>query len=197
MTHYYKDLVGWFKFRPAFDQIIALLPAKTPSTFVEIGLWMGRSTAYLGVEIVNAKKPVSVVAIDHFKGQPEITGWRAALIPESEATFRKNIAPVAEAMGNRFHLMVSDSVKASESFANDSVDVVWLDGAHDYPGVKADIDAWWPKLKLGGFMGGDDFIKCAGVKQAVEERFGRSPVIGAPFHWWLLRRRSDRVEFLA
>lgn len=197
MNHYFKDVGGWFKFRPAFDQILALLPAKKPSTFVEIGLWLGRSTAYLGVEILNQRKPVTVLAIDHFKGQQEITGWRADLVPESEATFRKNIEPVAAALGDRFRLIVSDSVAAATGVPDDSVDVVWLDAAHDYAGVKADIEAWWPKVRAGGFMGGDDFIKCEGVKQAVEERFGRSPA-ATPVHWWLLRRRDDgSVEFLA
>jgi predicted O-methyltransferase YrrM len=197
MPHFYKDVGGWFKFRPAFHQILSLLPQKTPSTFVEIGLWLGRSTAYLGVEIVNQKKPVTVIAVDHFKGQPEITGWRAALVPESEHTFRRNIAPVADALGERFRLVVADSVQAAAGVQDGSVDVVWLDAAHDYDGVRRDIEAWWPKLKLGGFMGGDDFIKCEGVKQAVEERFGRSSAAGGPLHWWLLRRLSDRVEFLA
>lgn len=190
MTHYYKDVEGWFKFRPAFDQILTALPKKQASTFVEIGLWMGRSTAYLGVEIVNAAKPVTLLAIDHFKGQPEIVGRRAALVADSEATFRRNIAPVADALGERFRLLVSDSVQAAETVPDDSVEVVWLDAAHDYDGVRRDIEAWWPKVRVGGFIGGDDFIKCVGVKQAVEERFRARPG-GPPCHWWLMRRRAD------
>lgn len=197
MTHYFRDIGGWFKFREAFDYLVAALPYDRPTTFVEIGLWLGRSTAYLGVEILNARKPVSILAIDHFKGQPEIIGWRAELVPESEASFRKNIAPVAEALGNRFRLLVSDSVAAAAAVPDNSVDVVWLDGAHDYEGVRNDINAWWPKVKVGGFIGGDDFIKCVGVKQAVLERFrGRSSVEDK--HYWLVRREpGGSVVFLS
>lgn len=38
-----------------------------------------------------------------------------------------------------------------------SLDLVYLDGAHDLRNVLADIDAWWPKLKRGGIFGGHDF----------------------------------------
>lgn len=195
MNHYFHELEGWFKFRPAFDHILAALP-RTPSTFVEIGLWYGRSTAYLGVEIVNSQKPVTLLAVDHFKGQPEIIGRRAALVADSETAFRRNIAPVADALGDRFRLLVSDSVQAAAAVPDDSVEVVWLDAAHHYEGVRAEIDAWWPKLRAGGFMGGDDFVKCEGVQQAVIERFG--PAASTPAkHYWLVRRRADdSVEFL-
>jgi hypothetical protein len=197
VNHFYKDIGGWFKFREAFDYLVAALPSDRPTRFVEIGLWMGRSTAYLGVEILNKNKPISILAIDHFKGQTEITGWRAALVPESEATFRKNIAPVAKALKDRFELLVSDSVAAAAHVPDDSVDVVWLDGAHDRDGVLKDIDAWWPKLKVGGFIGGDDFVKCIGVKEAVTERFGARAGI-ANTHYWLVKRNADgTVTFIA
>lgn len=197
MPHYYKTIGGWFRFRSAFDWLLAALPADRPSTFVEVGLWLGRSTAYLGVEILNSGKPISILAIDHFKGQSEIVGWRAELIADSEKNFRQNLAPVAKRLGPRFRLLVSDSVAAATAVLDDSVDVVWLDGAHDYAGVTADIEAWWPKVKVGGYIGGDDFTKCAGVGQAVTERFGLSAAIQPGHHYWLVQRReADGVRFL-
>lgn len=187
MQHYWKDVGGWFKFKAAFDRILAGLPADKPSTFVEIGLWLGRSTAYLGVEIINSGKPVRWIGIDHFNGQPEIVGWRAELVSQSHAMFLENTAPIAAKLQDRFRLLVSKSVPAAEQIPDDSVDVVWLDGAHDYSGVTADIQAWWPKLKVGGFIGGDDVIKCIGVREAVRDRFG-DEAAKANEHWWLLRR---------
>lgn len=191
MTHYYRDVQGWFKFRPAYDQLLAALPATTPSTFVEIGLWLGRSTAYLGVEILNQGKPVTILAIDHFKGQPEIIGWRAALVEGSEAAFRQNIATVAEALGPLFQLRVSDSVAAAAQVADDSVEVVWLDAEHSVEAVRADIEAWWPKVRVGGFIGGDDYRKCVGVRQAVLERWGIQRDLANHPHYWLMRRQPD------
>lgn len=52
------------------------------------------------------------------------------------------------------------------------VDMVFIDGAHDYAQVKADIEAWLPKtLKL---ICGHDYSHegFGGVRQAVDEIFG-------------------------
>ena len=39
----------------------------------------------------------------------------------------------------------------------------YLDGRHDYAGVKEDLQVWWPKLRPGGLLagekGGGDFSK--------------------------------------
>ena len=47
---------------------------------------------------------------------------------------------------------------ADADFQDDSLDFVYLDARHDYAGLKEDIDAWWPKLKLGGMLAGHDFV---------------------------------------
>lgn len=51
------------------------------------------------------------------------------------------------------------------------VDLVYLDGAHDYENVKLDIAAWWPLVRPGGILAGDDYDtqEHEGVIQAVLE----------------------------
>ena len=46
-----------------------------------------------------------------------------------------------------------------------------IDAGHDYNSVKKDIEEWWPKVKIGGVMGGDDYAysDTNEVKLAVEE----------------------------
>lgn len=47
---------------------------------------------------------------------------------------------------------------------------IYLDAAHDYASVKADIMAWWPKLASDGLMAGHDYDpQLPGVIQAVDE----------------------------
>jgi hypothetical protein len=51
------------------------------------------------------------------------------------------------------------------------LDWVHLDARHDYESVKADIKAWLPKVKSGGWLTGDDYDndKWPGVVSAVKE----------------------------
>lgn len=193
MPHYFETVDGWFPFKAAFDTIVADLPKDRPSTVVEVGTWVGRSTAYLGVEIVNSGKPATLVAVDHFKGAAEITTERrVAMVPESEAIFRRNLAPVANALGDRFRVLVSDSAAAASAFADGSCDVVWIDAAHDYDSVSKDLDAWWPKVRPGGLFAGDDIKKCPGVTQAVTERFSPSAAVGKTCYWMVRRLDEGR-----
>lgn len=57
----------------------------------------------------------------------------------------------------RVRLIEGYSVDASQQFRDNYVDCAYIDGNHSYPAVMADMDAWWPKVKIGGIMGGHDF----------------------------------------
>jgi len=61
--------------------------------------------------------------------------------------------------GDKISLIISDSVTASTLFTDTSLDWVHLDARHDYESVKADIEAWLPKVKTGGWLSGDDYDK--------------------------------------
>lgn len=190
MTHYWQTVDGWFNksVQAGFDRMIAALPADRPSTLVQVGTWMGRATAYVGVEIVNSGKPATLVAVDHFKGSAEMQFHaRGARVAESHAQFVEHAQPLVDALGDRFRLIVSDSAQAADHFDDGSVDAVWIDAAHDYEFVVADIDAWTPKVRRRGLIGGDDFDRrCPGVTQAVLERFGQAAVVPGAV-WWMVR----------
>jgi len=52
-----------------------------------------------------------------------------------------------------------------------SFDFVYIDAAHDYASIYADIQAWLPLVKVGGFIAGHDYMH--DVKRAVDQIFGR------------------------
>jgi hypothetical protein len=62
------------------------------------------------------------------------------------------------------------TVEAAKKFADGSIDFIWVDAGHEYDEVLADLQAWWPKLKAQGIIGGDDF-PMEGVERAVKEFF--------------------------
>lgn len=66
------------------------------------------------------------------------------------------------------------SISASKNFKDEYFDWVYIDADHDYNSVKEDIEHWYPKVKMGGFIGGHDYIdnntnNKKPVKRAVDE----------------------------
>ena len=49
------------------------------------------------------------------------------------------------------------SSKGANSFPLRYCDFIYIDGNHLYPFVKQDLDLYWPKVKHGGYLAGDDY----------------------------------------
>jgi predicted O-methyltransferase YrrM len=192
----WREIPGWFAFARAYDALVAALPADQPSTFVELGLWQGRSSAYLGDRILASGKPITYVGVDSFRWLDSPNNVKPTGFPDDyEPLFRGNLAPVAEALGARFRVLRGDSADSAASFAAESVDVVWIDADHETPAVLRDIDAWWPKLAPNGVMGGDDWA-FGSVQAAVRERFNgwahaANGEPGLAWPWWWVRKGAD------
>jgi hypothetical protein len=80
-----------------------------------------------------------------------------------------------------------DSVAAAHTFLNQSLDFVFINADHSYEGCAADIHAWLPKVKAGGWIGGHDYDNTDypgfGVKRAVDQAFGPAVELGENFCW--------------
>ena len=58
-------------------------------------------------------------------------------------------------------------------------DFIFIDAGHSYAAVKADIAAWRPKVREGGWFGGHDYHPAyTGVMRAVDEEFPERKLIG-------------------
>jgi hypothetical protein len=73
-----------------------------------------------------------------------------------------------------------DSLNAARLFSDGGLDWVHIDADHSYAACKADIEAWAPKVKIGGVVAGHDYTDMNsattvfGVKQAVNEYIQRN-----------------------
>jgi hypothetical protein len=60
--------------------------------------------------------------------------------------------------GDRAIIIRDLSVNASKLFQDESLDFIYIDAGHDKKSVNEDLNAWYPKIKKGGFMIGDDYF---------------------------------------
>ena len=58
---------------------------------------------------------------------------------------------------DRYMIHRKTSLGAAKDFRDNFLDFVYLDANHAYKAVKADIAAWWPKIRPGGMLAGDDY----------------------------------------
>lgn len=131
----------------------------------EIGVSQGRFTMFLCAIMHD----LNMVAVDRWEEQPghKTEGWMGW---DHEGSFKRFKANCDQYFGRRVNIYRGDSLDAAKCVEDDSLDFVFIDADHSYEGCKADIEAWAPKVRVGGMLSGHDFNKkWPGVVQAVNE----------------------------
>ena len=139
-------------------------------TGVEIGVQVGYNAMTMFTNL-NIKKLYLVDPWEEFPKQYEIAMKRLS-------PFKSNFVVIK---------------KYSENAVNDiedNLDFVYVDGNHSYDYVKKDINLYYPKLRKGGIIGGDDFsIDFQGVCKAVLEFVEKNglTLMGANRDWYFIK----------
>lgn len=169
MEHFYQNIQGWFMFDHIYKNMVRI--AQEGDHFVEVGCWKGKSTAFMAVEIANSGKKINFDCIDTWKGSDDQKNDPMVLTDTLYEHFLENMKPV-EGFYNPRRMT---SLDAAASYPDNSLTFVFLDASHDYSNVKADIQAWLPKLKSGGILAGDDYnpTDYPGLVKAVHELLPR------------------------
>jgi len=183
MEHIYNTIDGWFDFEDLYSDVVK--NANSTSHFVEIGSWMGKSTSYMAVEIINSNKNIKFDAIDTWQGSIEHTG----MVPDNlYEIFLSNIDSVKTVINP----IKSDSKLAVSLYQDDSLDFVFIDASHDYENVKKDIELWYPKVKSKGILSGHDYTdNWPDVISAVNEfsqKNNYSLIKSEPSSWVIYKR---------
>jgi len=165
MEHFNEKIIGWFTFKRLYSDMVKKFPSG--STFIEVGCYEGKSFAYLMVEMVNAEKTFNITAVDSFT----FTG-------ENGKPILQNFIEHMKPFNGMYNIIKANSWDAAKMFEDESVDYIHIDCDHVYESVKKDINAWWPKLKVGCIMSGHDYlcVEHPGVEQAVHEFFGKENI---------------------
>lgn len=86
---------------------------------------------------------------------------------------KRRALAIASRFPGRSTILVMTTGQAAPLVPDGSLDFVFVDATHKFGCVRADLRAWWPKVRAGGWFGGADYDEDhPGVVQAVAEKFG-------------------------
>lgn len=172
---HWTEIPGWFQWRSGQEEAVRHFPAR--SRFIEVGNYLGRSLCSLGEVVQQSGKRNTVIGIDTCRGSgvegPRNKDYHAEAVAAGGGTFagtlHRNIIDCGFA--DHIAVIISDSITASTFFHDRSIDWVHLDARHDREHLTADIRAWLPKVKKGGWLSGDDYndVKWPDVVRTIKD----------------------------
>lgn len=144
----------------------------------EIGCFSGQSTE------VFAERVDQVIAVDSWddkslEGNKALTQYPMANV---KACFDLRM----ERFGKAIWVFPEKSLDAAYQVPDESLDMVYIDADHRYEAVAADIRAWMPKIKPGGFISGHDYNEAnwgPQVSRAVHELLGQPDKVFRDCSW--------------
>jgi predicted O-methyltransferase YrrM len=101
---------------------------------VEVGSLLGD----FAKEILDARPDLKLTCVDYWPGK--FLGYR-------QGWFDKKL---------NAQLIEEPSALAAKKFEAHSLDLVYIDAAHNYASVIEDLSSWWPLVKSGGVLAGHD-----------------------------------------
>jgi hypothetical protein len=169
VQHYYQEKQlgeNWFSYAPLYAHMVQRFPSS--SRFVELGSWKGKSAAFMGVEIINSKKTITMSCVDLWSNTLRVYPKQTLYGDALYQLFLANISPVAEVI----RVLRADTARAADVFPDKSVQFVFIDADHSYKGCHRDISAWLPKVADGGILAGHDYAWTTGIRSAMEDLCG-------------------------
>lgn len=155
---------GWFSEGSA-AALFGVMRETPPTTVVELGSYLGRSTVFFALTLQQVRPDGRVVAVDpHTGDRQQLEGLTAERLPSFEL-FRQHCraAGVEELVTPR----VMPSLDAAADWSG-PIDLLYVDGWHSYDAVLADGRAWLPQLSADGVVVFDDYLAYEEVRSAVD-----------------------------
>jgi len=164
---------GWLQHIP-FGMY--LVEALHPRVLVELGTHSGCSYSAFCQAIKDRKLSTQAYAVDNWKGDPNTGFYGPEILDDFRRFHDSRYAAFSSLMQTTFD-------EASTRFADDSIDLLHIDGYHSYDAVRHDFETWRPKLSRRGVVLIHD-------TQVRSEGFGVWPF------WEELRERHPSFELI-
>ena len=132
----------------------------------ELGVWRGE----FAEQFLKVWRGQQYVLVDLWTPSDCVNGNRSACVyggnvsdgGVAERSFDKMITGLRmQRLGpkwsGRYLLLQNSTLEAATRFPDGHFDYIYLDATHTYAAAAADLEAWYPKLRLGGLVAGHDY----------------------------------------
>lgn len=158
----------------------------------EIGVWRGE----LSADLLRMFPALHLTMVDIWKSFDGSAMYDKDNNPSAMLEALENAKRNTLFALSRRRIVNRISVKAAPFCGDGALDFVFVDADHFYESVRADLYAWWPKVRHSGIMSGHDYNgmgdrrKGWGVKRAVDEFFvemGITVHVESGHVWWVIK----------
>ncbi|MBI5220769.1 MAG: class I SAM-dependent methyltransferase [Candidatus Liptonbacteria bacterium] len=175
-----EEIDGWLLLVEAAELFRCSDSIASPHPIVcEIGTWKGRSS-YVLASAMKGKGGV-LYSVDPFNGEGDTASKDAyrAELKRLGTTLVKNFEATMEQYGLRQYINVFPmlSEQARAVFTEPKIDLLFIDGNHEYDWVKKDYELWTPLIPSGGIIALHD-VKAShvdGPGRIMQEYIANSP----------------------
>jgi predicted O-methyltransferase YrrM len=157
-----QEIPGWFDEVTA-AAFLTFIVDRRPGRIVEIGSYMGRSAAVLGLSALEIGGGASIVAIDPHSGDRQHLEKLGATHLPSLAAFEHHM--LALGLQGIVTPIVASSAEVGAAWSDD-VDFVFVDGWHSFDAAFADVVTFGARLTNGGALVVDDVLNYTEVGDA-------------------------------
>lgn len=192
IEHFYQNIgEDWFTYPNLYKSMV--YKYYQGGRFVEVGSWKGRSASFMAVEIHNSghKDAIKFDCVDTWKGSIKHQDLDEIKNDSLYRMFLQNVEPVIDLINP----IRKSSIEASKQYDDNSLDFVFLDASHEYNDVIEDINAWLPKLKIGGTLAGHDYGR-HDVNKAVNDYFKNNEFSVSEDCWIYEKSKNSMVSFI-
>lgn len=172
-------------------QLETLIRDNNVKTVVELGSWIGISTAHIASLLPPEGK---VYAVDHWLGSADHHAIQelSPLLPHLYEQFLSNVIHMGQA--EKITPVRMTTLEAAQTL-NIIPDLVYVDASHDEESVYRDLTAWYPFVKKQGILCGDDWGWGEGLPvQRAVIRFAQEQQLAIETAGWFWQLKARRQE---
>jgi predicted O-methyltransferase YrrM len=125
-----------------------------PKVGAEVGAWIGGTTNIL----LRAFPKLKLYVVDPWDGGDVNNTTAVRTTPENVVLAKNTFFQKTSWAEERLTVFCMDSLLGCSKIT-ELLDFAFIDGDHRYEAVKADLAAWWPKIRNGGTLIGHDYRK--------------------------------------